>query len=147
MVDRSQIGKKSETITVPVETGQLKFFAKATGETNPIYFNEDAARTAGHPALPAPPTFCFTLNLARPDPFATYLDLGLDLGRILHAEQEFEYLLPVYAGDMITLDETLVDIFEKKGGALVFYIFEGLARNQNGDTVVKTRNTLVERHG
>ena len=66
MIDRKFIGHKLPAISVPVEGGQLAFFAKATGETNPIYFDEQAARAAGHPALPAPPTFSFTLNsLAR----------------------------------------------------------------------------------
>ncbi len=142
------LGSKSEAIKVPVEAGQLKFFAKATGETNPIYFDEAAARSAGHPALPAPPTFCFTLNLARSDPFAFYTQgLGLDLGRMLHAAEDFEYIAPFYAGDTITVFETLVDMFEKKGGALEFYVFEGTATNQRGETVVKMKNVLVHRNG
>jgi acyl dehydratase len=147
MIDRTQIGMKSDPVTVTVETGQLKFFAKATGETNPVYFDEAAARAAGLPGLPAPPTFCFTLNLARPDPFGLYSALGLDLGRILHAEQAFDYITPAYAGDTITLADELIDIFEKKGGTLAFYVFEGVATNQRGDTVVKTKNTLVHRNG
>ncbi|MCA8902382.1 MAG: MaoC family dehydratase N-terminal domain-containing protein [Hyphomonas sp.] len=146
-MDQNLLGTSSEPVTVPVEAGQLKFFAKATGETNPVYFDDDAAMAAGHPALPAPPTFCFTLNLARKDPFAFYTGLGLDLGRILHAEEEFEYVAPVYAGDTITIFETLVDMFAKKGGALEFYVFEGIAINQRDEIVVKLKNTIVHRNG
>ena len=36
-------------------TCRLKFFAKAIGETNPIYTDEAAALEAGYRALPAPP--------------------------------------------------------------------------------------------
>ena len=56
MIDRKHIGVVSEPRTIDVEKGQLRFFAKATGETNPIYFDEAAAQAAGHPAIPAPPT-------------------------------------------------------------------------------------------
>jgi len=35
-------------------TCRLKFFAKAIGETNPIYTDEAAALEAGYRALPAP---------------------------------------------------------------------------------------------
>lgn len=147
MADLSRIGTESVPVTVPVEAGQLKFFAKAMGETNPVYTDEAAAKAAGYSALPAPPTFAFSLNLARPDPFAAYTSLGLDLGRILHAEQAFEYGVPICAGDTLTITETLVDIFEKRGGALAFYVFEGIATNQRGEIAVKTRNTLAYRQG
>ena len=146
MVDRSVVGTKSAPVTVPVDAGQLKFFAKATHEENQIYHDEAAAKAAGHRALPAPPTFAFSLNLARPDPFARYVKLGLNLGKILHAEQAFEYVGQIYAGDVITIDETLVDAFEKKGGALEFYVFESVATNQNGETVVRMKLTLVHRN-
>src|SRR3546814_8296269 len=66
MVDQSFKGFTSEPRHIDVEKGQLKFFAHATGETNPIYFDEAAARAAGHPALPAPPTFTFRLALVAP---------------------------------------------------------------------------------
>lgn len=146
MPDTSIIGTTFEPVIVPVEAGQLKFFAQATGETNPVYTDEAAAKAAGYRALPAPPTFCFSLNLAQPDPFANYIRFGLDLGRILHAEQAFEYFEPVCAGDTIRIEETLVDMFEKKGGALTFYVFELTATNQDGIVVVRMKNTLVHRN-
>lgn len=147
MSDQSPVGTRTPVITVPVEAGQLKFFAKATGETNPVYTDEAAARDAGYRALPAPPTFLFSLNLARPDPFGAYVALGLDLGRILHAEQAFEYVAPICAGDTITIEEVLTDVFEKKGGALSFYVFESVGTNQHGEPVVRMKNTLVHRNG
>lgn len=42
---------------LPIERGRLAFFAKATGETNPVYSDIDAARAAGYADLPAPPTW------------------------------------------------------------------------------------------
>lgn len=146
MIDRKFIGHSEAPLIVDVEKGQLKFFAKATGETNPIYTDEAAAKAAGYAALPAPPTFCFSLGLAKPDPFAKYIEMGIDLGKLLHGEQNFEYLEPVCAGDTITLRDEITDIFEKKGGALEFMVTETTATNQHGKTVAKMTATTVVRH-
>ena len=65
-LDRNLVGRRSEPYKVDVEKFQLKFFAKATGETNPVFFEEEAAQAAGHRALPAPPTFTFSLAFHSP---------------------------------------------------------------------------------
>ena len=63
MIDKKHIGKVIPAFRTVAEAGRLRFFAKATGETNPVYFDESAARDAGHPDLPLPPTFLFSLEL------------------------------------------------------------------------------------
>ena len=83
MIDRQYIGHTMPTFEVLVEKGRLRFFAKATGQTDPVYTDEAAARAAGHPSLPAPPTFAACLYLDVPDPFAWYRELGIDLARVL----------------------------------------------------------------
>lgn len=147
MIDRDNIGKTFEPLIVDVEKGQLKFFAKATAENNPIYTDEAAAKAAGYAALPAPPTFGFSLGIAKPNPFDNFLDIGIDLNRVLHASQEFEYLEPILAGDTITLRDSVKDIYDKKDGALEFVIFETKATNQDGKPVLNMTNTLVVRNG
>jgi hypothetical protein len=67
MLDRSFIGLETAPRSVEVEAGQLRFFARATGAKDPIYFDEAAARAAGHPALPASPTFLFCLGSLAPE--------------------------------------------------------------------------------
>lgn len=103
MLDKSFIGLKTKPRSVEVEKGQLKFFAKATDETNRVYFDEAAAKAAGHPTLPAPPTFLMCLGSLAPDQEDILGKLGVDIGRILHGEQHFTYFKPIYAGDTITL--------------------------------------------
>ena len=147
MIDRNHIGKMFRPLVVDVEKGQLRFFAKATTETNPIYTDEQAAKAAGYSSLPAPPTFGFSLAMAKPDPFDNYLDIGIDLDRLLHASQEFEYIEPILAGDTITLRDSVKDIYDKKGGALEFVVFESKATNQDGKPVLNMINTLVVRNG
>lgn len=147
MLDRSYIGHSFLAHSVPVEAGQLKFFAMAVGEDNPIYSDEAAAKAAGYRALPAPPTFVFSLNASGTDVAAKYAPMGVDLARLLHGEQQFDYFAPICAGDVITLESTITDIYDKKGGALEFAVEETTATNQHGELVAKTIQTLVMRNG
>ena len=55
MIDRQFIGHTMPAFEVLVEKGRLRFFAKATGQTDPVYTDEAAARAAGHPASSAAP--------------------------------------------------------------------------------------------
>jgi len=147
MLDRSKIGYEFPAFTADVEKGRLKFFAKAIGETNPIYTDEAVARDAGYRSLPAPPTFTTVLDMEGPE-FLPFLDLlNMDIARILHGSQEFEYIAPIYAGDCITATARIVDMFEKKGGALEFVVMQQSYTNQDGELVAKSTNTLVHRNG
>ena len=146
MLDKSFIGGTSAPRSVEVEKGQLKFFAKATDETNRIYFDEDAAKAAGHRALPAPPTFLMCLGSLAPDREDLLGKLGIDIGRILHGEQHFTHFKPIYAGDTITLTTRVIDMYDKKGGALDFIVQETDATNQKGEKVGLARSTIVVRN-
>ena len=145
-MDTSLIGQKSTPKSIVVEQGQLQLFAKATGTPDQIYWEVAAAKEAGHPALPAPPTFLMCLDSLAPsnDP-GVLKQLGVDIGRILHGEQRFKYGKPIYAGDEITFESEITDMYEKKGGALQFVVSESTATNQNGEVVGKVINSLVIR--
>jgi acyl dehydratase len=146
MLDKSMIGHEFEATSIDVEKGQLKFFAKATGEANPIYFDEAAARRAGHRGLPAPPTFLFCLEMGSRNETAARL-LGVDLGRLLHGEQQFTYYVPVYGGDRITFRAKITDIYEKQGraGMMDFIVQDTDAFNQTGEKVGTARQVIVVR--
>lgn len=150
-IDRKHIGEVSEPRTIEVESGQLRFFAKATGETNPIYFDETAAKAAGHPALPAPPTFLFSLALGAPAKRGNILDaengMGVDMRRVLHGEQSFEYHKQIYAGDRVTLTTRTSEIFDKKGGALEFIVQDTEAVDDTGMLFGTMRVVTVIRNG
>lgn len=146
MIDRSFINHELDPLTVDVERNRLVLFAKATGQDDPIYLEVGAAQAAGFSDLPVPPTFLFSLGLERSNPLKIYQDMGIDLAKILHGTQSFEYHAPICAGDRITLRERITDIYEKKGGALEFMVLETTATNQDGDTVATAKNTLVIRN-
>ena len=147
MLDKTLIGYEFAPRFADVERGQLRFFAKATGETHQIYLDEEAARAAGHPTLPAPPTFLYSLELLAPDPKGTLGLLGIDVGQVLHGEQQFTYLQQIYAGDRIKLSTRISDIYDKKGGALEFVVQDTTAENQHGVAVGAARTVMVVRNG
>ena len=128
-----------------VEAGRLRLFAKATGETRPEYCDEAAARAAGHPSLPAPPTYAACLYMDVPDPFLWFRELGIDLARVLHGAQGFRYFAPVYAGDRLTFASRIDDVFRKGRGALTFIIKTTDVTNRAGERVLEVRSTIVVR--
>lgn len=151
MIDREKhLGVESEPRTINVERGFLKFFAQATGETNPIYFDEQSARAAGHPDLPVPPTYFFSISLnpraKRGDLFDTDEGIGVDMSHLLHGEQAFTYHRIVCAGETLTLRQTVRDIYSKKGGALEFLVHDTRFEDEGGTTCAEMRTTMVVRN-
>lgn len=146
MLDTSKIGHKFTTFSADVEKGRLKFFAEAIGETDPVYTDEAAARQAGYASLPAPPTFPMVLDMEGPENMPVLELLGIDIAKILHGSQEFEYFAPICAGDVITVTSRIADMFEKKDGALEFVLSENTYTNQGGQMVARAISTLVVRN-
>jgi hypothetical protein len=133
-------------VQVEVERGALRFFAEATGETRPEYVDLEAARAAGHRDLPVPPTFLFSLELQAPDPLGFLDQLGVDLRGVLHGEQWFEYLAEACAGDSLTLRPRLVELVDKKGGAMQLLTKETTVTDDaTGDLVARLGSVLVIR--
>ena len=129
-----------------VEAGRLRFFAKATGQTDPVYLDDTAARAAGHPGLPVPPTFLFCLEMESPDPAAIRNLLGMDYRRLLHGEQGFTYHRPAHAGDVLRFEQRIADIYDKKNGALEFVERITRITNQCGEHVADLRAVTVLRN-
>lgn len=116
------IGRELGTFTFDVERSQLRLFAKAIGETRSLYTDPAAARAAGYRDVPAPPTFAFSVGMNPDDPFDMLESLGVDLARVLHGEQSFEYTKTICAGDRVRVRRTVVDAYQRKGGALTFLV-------------------------
>ncbi len=147
MIDRRYIGHTLPAFSVDVEKGRLRFFAKATGQTDPVYVDEEAARAAGHPGLPVPPTFLFCMEMESPDPAAIRDLLGMDYKRLLHGEQGFTYHAMAHAGDTLTFSQRIGDIYDKKNGALEFVVRKTRVRNQRDELVAELRCVTVIRNG
>jgi len=141
-VDRSLIGVWGAEGTMRVELGKIREFARAVKDDNAIYRNEAGAL--------APPTFLMTIAHWLGDMGQTRSAVKLDYRRLLHGEQEFEYVRPIRAGDVLTFRSRTKDVFEKqgkRGGKMLFIIGETEFKNQRGEVVAYTRNTAIETEG
>ncbi len=146
MIDKKWIGHDLQTSTMTIERGRLRLFAKAIGETDPVYTDVEAAKAAGYPDLPAPPTFIFGIELESGSTDRLLNLLGIPFRKLLHGEQGFTYHKPVCAGDTITVKPRITEIYAKKGGALEFVVKQAQALNQAGELVAEMRTVLVCRH-
>lgn len=146
MIDRKWIGHALPPSVLPIERTRLRFFAKAIGETNPVYTDEAAARDAGYPDLPAPPTFLFAAELDSGASDRLLSDLQIPLSKLLHGEQSFSYHRPACVGDTVTVRSVITDIYDKKNGALEFVVKTSRATNQRGELVAELRAVIVCRH-
>lgn len=145
-VDPGVIGTELPTTTLTVDRGRLRFFAKAIGETNPVYTDVDVAIGAGHRDLPAPPTFLFSIELEAPDPFAYLAALGVDLRYVLHGEQSFTYHQIAYPGDELVARPRITDVYTKKAGALEFIVKDTAVTRADGVPVADLRSVIVVRN-
>jgi acyl dehydratase len=146
-IDPSVIGAELPQQTADVERGRLRAFAHAIGETDPVYTDVTAARAAGHPDLPVPPTFLFGLGLGRgAQDFAWLTGLGVDLRHVLHGEQAFTYHAVAHAGDTLTLSPKITDVFSKRGGTLQFLVRRTVVERADGAPVAELAETIVVRN-
>lgn len=145
MLDRNLIGHALGRGSVLVEEGAVRFYASAIGETDPVYLDAAAARAAGLRSLRVPPAFLYCLE-GRLFPSRRLLELAkIDLKRLLHAEQSFVFHAPAFAGDTLTYEPRIADVYDKKGGALEFLVKETRVTNQGGQHVADLRIALVQR--
>ena len=133
-VDPAIIGTELAPTTLTVDAGRLRFFAKAIGETDPIFGDV------------VPPTFLFAIELENPDPFEWATRFGIDLRFVLHGEQSFTYHSVARAGDVLTASPKIVDAYSKKGGALDFIVKETAVTRADGSAVADLRSVIVVRN-
>ena len=146
MIDKRHIGYTFPPITLTVEEGRLKFFAKTLGETRGIYTDPDVAKKNGLPGILAPPTFPFLLEIDSMELLDLVTFLGESLEKLLHGEENFVYHYPIYAGDKITVHKKISNIIDKKNGALQFVIFDNKFANHDGLIVAETTTNYIFKH-
>lgn len=154
-----------------VEASHIMMFARAIGDTNPIYSDADHAATTEPGGIIAPPTFAqagaqFDDNYRlRPKPGQPWMGSGKEAtgippkepgaaddapvgmgARGLHAEQHFEYHRNMRPGDVLSATNKPGETWEKhskRAGTLKFSESITEYRDQHGELVITARSVGV----
>ena len=149
----------------PIEAGHIMLFARAVGDNNKIYYDEDYAKTTEAGSIIAPPTFVQASAQFDPDyPLRPKIGqpwfgsgkepTGVQHGSGgsggggggLHAEQHFEYHRHLKPGDVLTATVKPGKTWEKQGrrsGKLVFTETVTEYRDKNGKLAITARSVGV----
>lgn len=150
----------------PVEASHIMMFARSIGDANPIYYDEEYARTTEPGSIIAPPTFAQASAQFDPDYFLRpkigepWFGSGKEPTGIkreagggsggggggLHAEQHFEYHRHIKPGDVLSATTKPGNTWEKeskRAGKLVFSESITEYRDQNGELVITARSVGV----
>jgi acyl dehydratase len=141
MIDRKRVGHATAPTTLRIDAWRVKLFCQATGESDPVYWDEAVAHAAGHPACPVPTTFLKALENEHFGAAALLDLLGAPLRGVLHAGQSFEFLAPLHVGDAVAVCRRIADIYDKKNGALTFVVVDTDYRS--GERLVATSGQTI----
>ena len=148
-------------ITFPVEASHIMMFARSIGDTNPVYYDADAAKKSEAGGIIAPPSFAQSVAQFNPDYFlrptpgkpwfgsgktATGLTEKSTSSGGLHAEQHFEFHRHIKPGDVLTVESMPGKSWEKeskRAGTLKFRESITEYRDQNGALVITARSVGV----
>jgi len=146
-INKSLIGKEFPPYPVTVERGKIKEFARAIGDANPLHLDDRVGAASEWGDVIAPPTFAITFRDETADSAAFLRELGTDISRLLHGEQEFEIFRPLQPGQTYLCRAKIVDIYEKTGrsGPMAFVIRETTIADRSNEIVATMRGVTVVR--
>jgi len=139
---RERIGFEGAPYTHTVETGALIKFAKAVGETNPLYLDEAYAKTTRFGGLIACPTW---VSVYPPEVMSGVAVRDLPLARFLHTDDVADIKGVIRPGDRITAVGRYADVYTRNGrnGVLLFQAVDISLTNQRQELIATVRVVLV----
>ena len=146
-INRGVLGKEYPPYAVTIERGRIKDFARAVGDLNPFYLDDRVGAASEWGDLIAPPTFAVTFRDETADTGALLRELGTDISRVLHGEQEFELHGQLRPGQTYLCRTRIADIYEKTGrsGPMAFVVRETAVTDGGNDLVATLRSVTVIR--
>lgn len=141
-IDPALLGKEVPVGNFQATAENIRAFAEATGDTDPLSTDPDGAKQAGYYCI-APPLFAMKIRgvLALPE---AELAPGLVS---LNAGLEFEFHDEIYAGQTYAVSVKITDVYEKTGrsGPLGVFVREMLVRDDTGKLIVLMRERRMVR--
>jgi acyl dehydratase len=133
--------------TVPYLVGREKVrdFARAVFADDPQHLDPAAARALGYADVVAPTTFAIVIQEQTLQQLIAQPDSGIELARLLHAEQRFRFTRPIVAGDELTAQLSVVGIRSMGGNAMV--TSDTVITDAAGEHVVTATSILLAGEG
>jgi acyl dehydratase len=146
-INKSIVGKEMPPFVVTVERGKIKEFARALGDLNPFYLDDRVGGASEFGDIIAPPTFLTTFRDESADSGAFFRELGTDISRVLHGEQEFELHRPIRPGETFLCRSKVIDVYERTGksGPMAFVVRETSVTDATNEIVATARHITVIR--
>lgn len=145
MIDRKFIGKKYPKTEYEIGFEKVKEYALATGETSPLYLDREAGLKSEYGGCLSPPCFATAYSGCCVQQIFFDNELNLDYRRLVHGEQDFDFIKPVVCGDLITTTGEIVDIQSRGGNDII--VFRAESTNQRSELVTVNLGTFVIRGG
>jgi acyl dehydratase len=139
-----EVDMNYQRFLVEATRDNIKNFADAVGDNNPLWINEEYARKSRFGTITAPPAFLFNINHGSTPALAPVgkrppKDLAL-----LYAGAELEVFRPIYLGDEFTVKGKAAGITRKQSrslGPILFVTGEAYYYNQKDELVGIIRTT------
>ena len=115
--------------------------ARAVFADAPQHSDPEAARALGYADVVAPPTFAMVVQDLALQQLLADPDSGIELSRLVHAEQRFRYTRPIVAGDELVATQSVTGIRTMGGNAMI--TSEAEIVDADGAHVVTTTSVLL----
>jgi acyl dehydratase len=132
----------------------IRRFAQAIGDPDPLYYDEAYAQTTRYKSIVAPPLFCQAFAFSDvppeqlpPDGSPVEADVPLPARRLVGGGSVFDTYIRIRPGDRITVNARIKDIYTRQGkrGRLYFIVHETTFYNQNDELAAKEVTTFIKR--
>jgi len=151
---RAWIGRGIGRIRIPepISGSEVRRFARATGDENPLWFDDDHARAAGYRGRVVPPMVVHEVFRRVGGQGGEWVQPWLELPLpaeytdARNAGSEAEWLRPVYLNEPLTVECEILDIFArqgKSGAVTIFAVREERLLDESGDVVFRRRQTMA----
>lgn len=138
---KSQVGVAWPPLVFEIEKGMIGRFARAIGDPNPLWQDEEYAAKSSFGGIIAPPTFLITLGFER---IERILAPG-SYQAVLHGSTELECYQPVRPGDFITITTRIANVRQRQGkmGKTIFVTLDIGYKNQRQEVVARCRQMAI----
>lgn len=144
---RAMLGVESERLYT-VTSINIKRFAQAIGDNNPLYFDEEYAAKTTYGGIVAPPLFFQSLTFddvpvesLSADGSPVELNVPVPAKRAVGGSSQYELFIRARPGDEVKVVSKLNNVFTKTGRSGLLYFIESITEFRNKKNELMARET------